>query len=552
MRPKEGCEVEILKLLASMPLMDRLEMVCVSGWSRGAVYPAIEKLEASGLLDSLLHASDLVPPTRRYHLTASGVSSLSQETGTTVETLLRTRPVSSQWRRVLLERLDALAVIYRVASAVCNVAHPIRFRWYRAMPMDAAIALPGGRAIAIVRQGPTSDRTAFSKRIWRLREGPRPSTVLVLASDDVRLRHARRMLAGAHSIAFLALERDAASAGTGSPIWRTPSGSTLFDLRTALSYAGFAGEWVAEDPLERATLPDEIKLSDTAKGVPDWLLPAVLKPSEKLALDLISDWPWIYPSHLGALMGVRRAMLSRILSRLQELKLAVSRSVEGSRRIALSDRGLSTLARRDRAAVGAAKRRWSVTPQDKDSDPSWQNVSGRRSRQLLRNMEHTGSVHWFLAALASQAAVRGWEIIQLDPPRRASRHFRHVDGLRSIQPDAFGILRRDGKTIPFFLEWERRAVRPVTMTDRIAPYLRYYSSQRPTDDHGFQPSVLVVFEDEIPQTHFLRVAREEMQRTGVSVPLLVSNMGLLERVGPLGPAWLDIHSWEPAQAFTSP
>ena len=79
-------------------------------------------------------------------------------------------------------------------------------------------------------------------------------------------------------------------------------------------------------------------------------------------------------------------------------------------------------------------------------------------------------------------------------------------------------------------------MRPVTMTARIAPYLRY-SSHRPTDDRGSQPIVLVLLEDEIAQTHFLRVARDEMARTGVSVPLCVSHRRLLERVGPLGRAW---------------
>ena len=69
-------------------------------------------------------------------------------------------------------------------------------------------------------------------------------------------------------------------------------------------------------------------------------------------------------------------------------------------------------------------------------------------------------------------------------------------------------------TWPFFLEWERRAVRPVTMVARIAPYLRYYSSHRPTDYHGSQPTVLVVFEDEIAQTHFLRVARGRWHARG--------------------------------------
>ena len=107
-----------------------------------------------------------------------------------------------------------------------------------------------------------------------------------------------------------------------------------------------------------------------------------------------------------------------------------------------------------------------------------------------------------------------------------------------MQPDAFGILRQGDAAWPFFLEWERRAVRPVTMTERLAPYLRYYSSPRPTDDHGARPAVLVVFHEDLAATHFLRVALEEMVRTRTPLPLLVSHRGLLEAEGPLGRAWL--------------
>ena len=39
MRP-EGCEADLLRALAAMPFLDRLEMVSVTGWSRGAVYEA--------------------------------------------------------------------------------------------------------------------------------------------------------------------------------------------------------------------------------------------------------------------------------------------------------------------------------------------------------------------------------------------------------------------------------------------------------------------------------------------------------------------------------
>ena len=217
------CEEELLRGLASMPFIDRLELAAISGWSRGAVYGGVRRLEDERFASSIPHATDLIPPTRRYHVTAAGLDRLAETEGVTPDELTRSRPVSVQWRRILMERLDALAVVYRLASVVSGVAHPMRVRLYRARPADAALLLPGGRVVAVVRQGLTADRTGFSKRIWRLREGPLPGAVLVLVPDEVRLRHARRLLAAASLPAFLAIERDAALAGAADRIWLPPS-----------------------------------------------------------------------------------------------------------------------------------------------------------------------------------------------------------------------------------------------------------------------------------------------------------------------------------------
>ena len=527
---------DLLRLLAATPLADRLEMVSLSGWSRGAGYKTVAALEAKGLVESVPHASELVVPTRRYCLSAEGIRRLAREEGVGVDELLRERPVSRRWRRILLERLDAVAVIYRLASALAGVAFPLRFRWYRAMPMDAAVALPDGRTIAIVRQGLTSDRTGFGKRIWRLREGPQPAAALLLMPDEVRLRHARGLLAGASFISFLALERDVARVGSQARIWRTTAGATPLGLGEALSYVRPGGAWPVERPLARRSLPWPLPPGDRAER-DERMLPALLKPIEKRALDLVSDWPWITPPHLGALLGVKRSRLSEVLQRLGDLGLVLDDTVEGNRRLAVKERGLALLSHRDRTSLGVAKSRWSAAPLDPGERLDWRNVSGRSSRQLLRTIEHTDAVHGFLAALATQARERSVEVVQLDPPRRASRYFRHDDRLHSVQPDAFGILRRGDDVWPFFLEWERRAVRPVTMAARLAPYLRYYASHRPTDDHGAQSAVLVVFDDELAANHFLRVAWQEMERARVDVPLWVSNRQLLEREGPLARAW---------------
>ena len=566
MRPLTGGKRELLRRLAAMPFLDRIEMAALSGWSQSAVYEAARQLEDAGLIASVPHGTELVAPTRRFHLTADGLRRLAQEEDLTPDRLLRSYPLAARWRRVLLERLDAVAVVYRLASAVANIHHPIHFRWYRAMSMDAAITLPDGRTIGIVRQGHATDRTGFSKRIGRLRDGPQPGgillvlpdetrlryargilrrastpTVLALVADEVRLRHARKMLPRTVEALF-ALERDAALAGPEDEVWRPAASGPPADLRNALGQLAPGGELPVEAHPSQADLPGD--------GAPDAdrALPVLLKPAEKRALDLIFDWPWLLRTELASLMVVSERRASQLVNPLEGFGL-VTRPIDGSGRLALTDRGVALLARRDRTSVAVARRRWSVAPVDAEAPCDWRNVSGGRSRQLLRNIEHTGAVHAFVAALARQAHALGWELAQIDPPRSASRHFKHEGRNRSVNPDAFGVLRRGPAASPFFLEWERRAVRHSTMATRIAPYLRYYLSHSPIDDHGARPSVLIVFDDDIAATNFLRVARDEMDRAGVSVPLWVSHSAVIDALGPLGRAWRTPGDWEPAHVL---
>ena len=544
-------ELLVMRRLAAMPFLDRLELAAVSGVPDRTTYEAVDAMERAGLAISISHATDLLRTTQRYRLSAPGLRRLAELESVGLDEILRTHPVSAQWQRILMERLDAVGVIYRLASSIAAETGPVRLRWYWAAPLDAAVEFSDGRTLGIVRQGLTSDRTGFSKRLWRLGEGPLPGAVLMLMPDEVRLRHARRALDGSQVPAVLALERDAAWADPSQPVWRLPSVADALDLRYVLStYLEPGGRLIEEPEPMLATLPEDIRLGRLGRPTPHWLLPALLKPAQKRVLDLLFDWPGIAPDDLRGLLGVSRGRLYEIMALPFDAGLVERITFEG-RRLALSDRGLALLARRDRTSVGAARKRWSVTPIDARAPIEWRNVSGRRSRQLLRNLDHTAAVHGFAAALAKQARSLGWELAQLDPPMRAARHFRHRDRLRSVHPDAFGVLRRGSTTWPFFLEWERRAVRPSTMAERLAPYLRYYSSHRPTDDHGAQPAVLVVFADDIAATNFLRVAKEQMAEARVEMPLLVSHENLLAREGPLGRAWRAPGGWETAHALPS-
>ena len=251
-------------------------------------------------------------------------------------------------------------------------------------------------------------------------------------------------------------------------------------------------------------MPRDIEVPDGGFECPDHLLPAVLTPALKRTMDILADWPWITHKDLNGLLGVTAQRTSQLTVPLVSAKLARRIHMGGKERLGLTDWGIAVLARRDRTSVGGLRNQWSVEPKDERAPLTWQNVVGRRSRLLARNMEHTEAVHHFLAQLSRQAKASRYRVVMLEPPHRASRFFEHNYKMRSIHPDAFGILRRRNKTLPFFLEWERRAVRPGTMTERLAPYLRYYSTHNPTDDHGAYPVVLIVFDDVLVESEVSR------------------------------------------------
>ena len=153
---------DLLMLLADAPLVDRIELAQFTRWSERAVYQRLGDLQRSGLVEDVAHASEPISPTRRMLLTQSGIEQLAMNTGRSAKEILGEHPTSQPWRRILLGRLDAVAVIYRLASALSEFVHPLRLRWYRSQPADAAVGLPDGRT---VRRRSGEDRPPASSSI---------------------------------------------------------------------------------------------------------------------------------------------------------------------------------------------------------------------------------------------------------------------------------------------------------------------------------------------------------------------------------------------------
>ena len=145
-------------------------------------------------------------------------------------------------------------------------------------------------------------------------------------------------------------------------VWRTLSGPVPLSLREVLDYVRPGGALPEETPPRREFLPVNITLNHTKRGVFIHLLPAILKPTEKRSLDLLSEWPWLEPARAGQLMGVGRSRFYQVLERLRGTGLVIAVDAEGQPLPGTFRGGLVMLARRDQTAVGMARQWWSAAP----------------------------------------------------------------------------------------------------------------------------------------------------------------------------------------------
>ena len=137
-------------------------------------------------------------------------------------------PVSKQWFRLLAERLDAVAVLYRVAAMVADAdthSDPVRADHYRRGPYDMLLILPGDRSIGLIRQGPTLSTANLRYRIRsieRLDSSERPFVTLVLTHADQATRRAVRSLGdpSEHHRTFAATEGELLAGDHNGVVWQ--------------------------------------------------------------------------------------------------------------------------------------------------------------------------------------------------------------------------------------------------------------------------------------------------------------------------------------------
>ena len=548
---RQGLE-EALLLLCATPLATVEELSRFGRVPASTLRDRLKKLTERGLADSVPHHLSVLGsrPQRRYFPTEKGVTAGGAATKGRNH-MLRAYPVSKQWFRLLAERLDAVAVLHRVAAMIADADphdDPVRVDHYRNGPYDMLITLSGGRSVGLIRQGPVlpTSRLRYRLRsIERLDSGDRPFVTLVLTHADQATRRAIRSLGdpSERRRTFVVTEGELLAGDHTGVVWQQ-CGSGLSEAVRIDADASLAGILALAERLLDSSYsflgkspkpnPSDLYPSGVQAAMPEpteqlaSTLSAQLTRAEKDALDLLAAWPLCTREQLAGLMGgVTLRRVNQVLRSLTQRGLV--RTEEPLHM--LTDEGLTYLARRDRAAVGLTLGRWSAEPLYLNADI----YAGTAVRALASQLRHHAGVVDFAAALSAEVARSpDHDLFDLLPTSRSSISYRYDWTTYVIHPDASFTLEYKGRWRPYLLEFERRATTPKRARSRLKSYRRYFQSGWAERDHeGRLPRVLFVFESSDNGNAFLDVAD-----TVEGVPIITSNAKTLAKWGILGDAWV--------------
>ena len=554
LRPLHPGLEQALLLLCAAPLATVDELARFGRVPESTLRERLDKLAERGLADSVSHHLSALGsrPQRRYFPTEKGVTAGGMATQG-LQHMLEIFPLSRQWFRLLAERLDAVAVLYRVAAMIADAdprQDPVRVDHHRRGPYDLLLTLSGGRSVGLIRQGPALPGANLRYRLrstGHLTSGERPFITLVLTHADQATRRAIRSLGdpSEHRRTFVATEGELLAGDHAGEVWQQCGGGPGHDppvliepdtsLANILTWAGGLLESSHRSRHDNPSPdPDALYPSGVQAAMPEPARQLASAPATQLtragkdALDLLGAWPLCTQEQLAGLMGgVTPRRVNQMLRALREHELVQ----EDGCRLMLSDRGLTCLARRDRAAVGLTLDRWTAQPAI--SDPSV--YAGSALRAMAAQPRHHDGVTGFAASLtAGVARSPDYDLFDLLPTHRASIGYRCRGTNYMIHPDASFTLEYKGRWLPFLLEFERRATTPKRIPQRLASYQRYFSSGwARRDNGGHLPGVLFVFETPQSEAAFLDIA------DGIEgLDVISSNAEALAEHGILGKTWI--------------
>lgn len=159
------------RALGRMPFLERRELASVSSLNERTTLNALHRLEKGGLVHRVRHSLNERSRMQRWYLTPIGIKKFAELEELTLGETIGRFPISAEWRRWLLRRMETVATCYRIAlDASLTCAGRLRWRWERSGPLDAFMTLPNGRTLGIARFGPALPRRSMYSRLGSMME----------------------------------------------------------------------------------------------------------------------------------------------------------------------------------------------------------------------------------------------------------------------------------------------------------------------------------------------------------------------------------------------
>ena len=591
-------EGRVVRLVGRMPFVsfrDVCDLLGLDGYQRARVI--MDNLEALGHVTSLKTAGVYSGgwEVKRFVLTLRGIGRLAELERIEVPDALRRYPVSLQWRRVVLRRLEALEVYYRLCCfaalarregaisfgkgeaeggpgefAVGEPSGGTLFWWRRRGWMDGTVVFgqgKGARRVRVLRIGSVRVRRAILHRLGSMMRAYRErgiERIVIVVPGYTELRLVEHWLrANARFIqAYCVVEHELKQARKWSDIrFVRPGeyGSAYFSLSAAFSgLRGRPSRLGAR--LDRFEFHEKVVVPEgailrTGGNDREILVGASLSRRERICLQAVADWPLGLRGHLLSLKGVNKDSLANLL----RMGLIYYVWDERQARVLLSDAGMRYLASRDRSSLGMLRSRWGAVILDDDDDGSSElkafpvsgkgldrrhriRAEGGKLRVVSRQLEHLDGITEFFSVLGG--GTEGLDVVEVLPTHRSERWARIGRRMRAILPDGAFVAKTRDSVVPFALEFERRAVTPKLMNQRLRPYKQYYDAVYRFEDHGAILVTLMVFESVVHASDFAShcgsgrvVARTSRGR---NMPLYVSSIEAIREKGLWEEIWFAV------------
>ena len=547
-------QFDISMMIGRMPFCTAGEISGVLGCRRDDVRAGLRAMKAEGVADVGYGGGGGFP--ERMYLTRRGAEELAKQRGCTMDQLVREGfAVTNDWLRIILQRSANVPIFYALAVAASKAqGYPCRWYWRRRGWLDGTLAVGPGFFMRVGRIGASVRRDSVRSRLGSMVESWRShfiNTALILCCDRTTEAFVDGWLrAGGTGIyIWTADERRLVDMDVDEELLTGPRRDRMLrrSFRTLVRSvdAGYGSEAESGLQIEQRTRNTLLP----AKGLADRRFSAEVKAArlgagERAVLDLVADWPLISRQQVVRMSGYREASLRVYLAALRDGGFVSAVRIGQLNLLVLGDEGLRYLSWKDRTQLRDLRTEWGLSSDAGSGSLRASDISSGKVRTLAGQDLHTAGLYEVVSLIVEDCREREKiELVEMLPPHRSERWMRRGRKTYGVRPDASGVVKlSSGLTRPFMLEFERRAVVPEKMRERLEPYQRYYDTLRRADAWSVSVGTLVVYDDRANASKFVKHCRENpyLARSmgGLPMPVFASSIEEMRTVGAAGACWM--------------